>query len=37
MLFLTTVSHVQRKQMTTIKEEGCIPIAVNTDFDGCQD
>ena len=31
------VSSVQRKQMTSINQNGCIPIAVRTDFDGCQD
>ncbi len=31
------VSLVQRKQMTSINQKGCIPIAVRTDFDGCQD
>ena len=30
------VSSVQRKQMTTINKSGCFPIAVKTDFDGCQ-
>ncbi len=31
------VSEVQRKQMTTITQKGCFPIAVKTDFDGCQE
>ena len=31
------VSSVQRKQMTSINANGCFPLAVRTDFDGCQE